>query len=89
VPIALSALVTFVGLFGIVLVLFRVIDLPDGAGGREWALWLGLAGTVGIVAGAMRAMGDERLSPAGSHTDLTGRPASPPAELEPIPPPRP
>ena len=89
VPIALSALVTFVGLFGIVLVLFRVIDLPDGAGGRDWALWLGLAGTFGIVAGAMRAMGDERLSPAGSHTDLTGRPAPPPAELEPIPPPRP
>jgi hypothetical protein len=89
VPVALSALVTFVGLFGLVLVLIRVIDVPDGATGREWALWLGLASTAGIVAGAMRAMGDERLSPEGSHTDLTGRPAPPPAELEPIPPPRP
>jgi len=89
VPVALSALVTFVGLFGVVLVLIRVIDLPDGASGREWALWLGLAGAVGIAAGAMIAMGDERLSPKGSHTDLTGRPAPAPAELEPIPPPRP
>jgi hypothetical protein len=81
--------VTFVGLFGVVLVLIRVIDVPDGAAGREWALWLSLAGAVGIVVGAMKAMGDERLSPAGSHTDLTGSPAPPPAELEPIPPPRP
>jgi hypothetical protein len=41
-------------------VLFRVLDLPDGASGREWALWLGLAGAVGIVAGAVIAMREER-----------------------------
>jgi formate hydrogenlyase subunit 3/multisubunit Na+/H+ antiporter MnhD subunit len=60
VPIALSALVTFAGLFGVVLVLFRVLDLPAGATGREWALWLGLAGAGGIVAGAVIAMREER-----------------------------
>jgi hypothetical protein len=60
VPIALSALVTFAGIFGVLLVLFRVLDLPDGASGREWALWLGLAGAVGIVAGALIAMREER-----------------------------
>jgi multisubunit Na+/H+ antiporter MnhB subunit len=60
VPIALSALVTFAGIFGVLLVLFRVLDLPDGATGREWALWLGLAGAVGIVAGAVIAMREER-----------------------------
>jgi hypothetical protein len=60
VPIALSALVTFAGIFGVLLVLFRVLDLPDGASGREWALWLGLAGAVGIVAGAVIAMREER-----------------------------
>jgi multisubunit Na+/H+ antiporter MnhB subunit len=60
VPIALSALVTFAGIFGVLLVLFRVLDLPDGSTGREWALWLGLAGAVGIVAGALVAMREER-----------------------------
>jgi len=60
VPIALSALITFAGLFGVALVLFRVLDIPDGATGREWALWLGLAGAVGIVAGAVIAMREER-----------------------------
>jgi hypothetical protein len=33
-------------------------------------------------------MRDERLSPPGGHTDLTGRPVAPPAELDPIAPPR-
>jgi hypothetical protein len=89
VPIALSALVVIAGLVGILLVLFRVVDLPDGASGREWALWLGLAGAAGIVTGAALAMRDERLSTPGRYTDLTGRPASPPAEHEPIPAPRP
>jgi hypothetical protein len=89
VPIALSTLVLIAGLVAVLLVLFRVADLPDGAGGREWALWLGLAGAAGIVVGAAVAMRDERLSPPGRHTDLTGRPAPAPAQPEPIPPPRP
>jgi hypothetical protein len=89
VPIALSAFVTLSGLIGIVLVVIRVVDLPDGASGREWALWLGLAGTIGIAAGAALAMEDERLSPPGRHTDLTGRPVPPPSEPDSIPAPRP
>ena len=89
VPIALSGLVTFTGLVGVLLVLIRAADLPDGASGREWALWLGLVGAAGIVAGATLAMRDERLSPPGGHTDLTGRPVPPPAELDPIAPPQP
>ena len=89
VPIAFSGLLTFVGLFGVVLVLFRLVDLPDGASGREWALWLGLAGAAGFTAGAALAMRDERLSPPGRYTDLTGRPGPPPAGIDPISPPRP
>ena len=89
VPIAFSALVAIAGLFGVALVLFRVADIPAGASGREWALWLGLAGAVGILAGAALAMRDERLSPPGRYTDLTGRPVAPPAERDPIPAPRP
>jgi hypothetical protein len=89
VPIALSAFVTLGGLIGLVLVLVRLANLPGAADGREWGLWLGLLATIGIVAGGAFAMRDERLSPSGRHTDLTGRPSQPPSEIEPIPAPRP
>ncbi|MEA2379818.1 MAG: hypothetical protein QOD13_3725 [Thermoleophilaceae bacterium] len=64
VPLALSTLVVIAGLVGVLLVLFRVADLPDAANGREWALWLGLAGAAGVPVGAWVAMSDERV-PAG------------------------
>jgi hypothetical protein len=77
VPVALSALISLVGSAGVILVLIRVLDLPGWAGGREWGLWLGLAGAVGIVVGAVMAMREEV------------RPASPRVEIESIPAPRP
>jgi hypothetical protein len=89
VPIAFSAFVTLAGLIGTVLVLVRVADLPDGADGRGWALWLGLIAALGVTAGGAIAMRDERLSPPGRHTDLMGRPVPAPPEIEPIPAPRP
>jgi hypothetical protein len=85
VPIALDSLVALAGLVAVVLVLVRTLDLPGGAADREWALWLGLAGSVGILGGAMLAMRDERLSPPGRHTDPTGLPTPPPPEVETIP----
>jgi len=84
VPIALDAVVTVLGILASVLALIRVLDLPDLAGGREWALWLGLAGTLGVAGGGWVAVRDERLSPPGRHTDATGRPAPPPPEIAPI-----
>jgi hypothetical protein len=89
VPIALSAFVTLTGLVGLVLLLVRAANLPGAADGREWGLWLGLLAAIGIVMGAAFAMRDERLSPSGRHTDLTGRPAPPPPEIETIAAPRP
>jgi hypothetical protein len=77
IPVALSALVTLVAVIGILLVLFRMLDIPDGASGREWALWLGLVGAVGIATGAVMAMRDEV------------RPEAPAVEIESIPAPRP
>jgi hypothetical protein len=74
VPIATSALVSLSGLFGVLLVLFRLIDIPDGAAGREWALWLGLAGALGIVAGAFIAMRDE-IRPGATRPDIPAIPA--------------
>lgn len=89
VPIALSAIVTLVGLIGAVLVLVRLGNLPDGFDSRELGVWLGLLATIGIVAGGTLSIRDERLSPPGQHTDLTGRPSPPPAEIEPLSAPRP
>jgi hypothetical protein len=89
VPIALSAFVTLAGLIGLLLVLVRLASLPGAADGREWGLWLGLLAAAGIVAGGAFAMRDERLSPQGRHTDLTGRPSPAPPEIEPIAAPRP
>ncbi len=89
VPVALTVLVTFAGLLGVLLVLFRLIALPEGADGRSFGLWLALAATLGIVIGSLVAMRDERPSPAGGHTDVTGRPVAPPAEIETFPAPRP
>jgi hypothetical protein len=88
VPVTLAALVTLAGLAATALVVLRVFDLPDGAGGREWGLWLGLAGSLGIFGGGMLAIRDERPSPPGRHTDLTGRPAPPAPEVETIAAPR-
>ena len=61
VPIAFSALVVGVALAGILLVLYRTVDIPNAASGREWGLWLGLAGAVGIAVGAWMSMRDERV----------------------------
>jgi hypothetical protein len=72
----------------VVLVLIRLAATPGGLDGREPGIWLGLAAAIGIVAGAFLSMRDERLSPEGAHTDLTGLPAPPPPEIERIPAPR-
>jgi hypothetical protein len=60
VPVALAAVVTLVGVVGLVLVLLRVLDVPDAYGGREWGLWLGLAGALGILAGGILAIRNQR-----------------------------
>ena len=85
VPVALAALVAMGGLIAVLVVLFRIVDLPEGISGRDWGVWAALAGALGIVAGALVAIRDERPSPPGRHTDATGRPAPPPEELDPIP----
>ena len=88
VPIAFSVFLCLGGLLGVVLVLIRVLDLPGDASAREWGLWLGLASAIGIVVGSLVAMRDERPSRPGRHTDLSGAPAPPPADIETIPAPR-
>jgi hypothetical protein len=74
VPVALSALVALAGGIGVLLVLFRAIDLPSGADTREWAIWLGLAGAIGIVAGSVIAMRAE-VRPGATVPDIPAMPA--------------
>lgn len=88
-PLALQSLTALFGLLCLPLVLFRVLNLPGDAHGREWGLWIALAAVIGIVAGALVAMRDERRSPAGRHTDLTGVPVAAPREIETHPAPHP
>jgi hypothetical protein len=89
VPIFLDALVALAGIIASVLVLVRVAFLPDGADSREWGLWLGLVGALGIAVGGWISMRDQRVSRPGRPTDLTGRPVAEPAEIEVLPPPDP
>ncbi len=89
VPIALDALATLLGLPALVLVLVRVLDLPEVATGREFGVWVALAGAAGIVVGGALAMRDERLSPPGRYVDATGRPVPKPPEIEALPAPPP
>jgi hypothetical protein len=89
VPLAIESLTALFGLLALVLVVIRVLNLPDDLHGREWGLWLGLVAALGIVAGGLVAMRDERRTPGGRHTDLSGVPVSSPREIESLPAPRP
>ena len=105
VPIALESLVTLFAILLLLLVVFRLADPPDvtflestsapGARSnvedidRVAGAWLGLVSVLGICAGGLIAMRDERRSPAGRHTDLSGAPTDSPPHVETLPAPRP
>jgi hypothetical protein len=89
VPLAHQSLTSLVGWLAVVLVLIRVLNMPDWAAGREWGLWVALGATIGVAAGGLLALRDERLTRAGRHTDLTGVPVSQQLEVETLSPPRP
>jgi uncharacterized membrane protein HdeD (DUF308 family) len=87
-PLAHQSLTVLVALLALLLVIGRVLNIPDWAEGREGGLWIALLATLGVVAGGLLAMRDERR-PEGRHTDLTGVPVSQPREIETLPAPRP
>jgi hypothetical protein len=88
-PLALQSLTTLIGILALPSVLIRVLNLPDWAGDREWGLWVGLLAVAGVVVGGGLAMRDERRSPEGRHTDLSGVPVAAQPEIEKLPAPRP
>src|SRR5215203_6086965 len=105
VPLAMESLITLFALVLLVLVVFRLADPPDvsflestaGPATREHVedvdraagAWLGLAGALGIFAGGLVAMRDERRPPARGPTDLSGAAVSAGREIETLPPPGP
>lgn len=77
-PIAMDVLTSWVAFLGVLLVLFRTLNLPGPEGvDRQWGLWVGLAACVGTLAGAYWAM---------RRQDSPGLRPNPEPELQPAPP---
>jgi hypothetical protein len=79
VPVAMASLTALLAILGTVLVAIRLASVPIPDATREYGAWLGLAACLGILAGAVRAMNDER----------TPRSAAPEIDVTPLPPPQP
>jgi hypothetical protein len=82
VSISAESLCVLVGIAASVVALVKALG-DDAAGGA----YVGLAAALGVLVTAIVAIRDERLSPSGRHTDMTGRPVSAPPEVEVLPPP--
>ncbi len=59
VPQALSALTVPVALAAALIAVIHTISIPGGANSRDYGLWLGLAGALGVLVGAWRSMSDQ------------------------------
>jgi hypothetical protein len=65
------------------------LDLPGAVIGAHYGAWIGLAATVGVLAGMLVGMRDERLSDPERPTDQAGVPVDRPLEVETLPGPPP
>jgi hypothetical protein len=59
-PVALAVGATVIGLVAVLVVGIRAIALPAMATDRCYGLWLGLAGSLGVLAAGWLSMRDER-----------------------------
>ena len=59
-PVALAVWTTVIGLVGVAVVAVRTVALPDMASERCYGLWLGLAGTFGVLVAGWLSLRDER-----------------------------
>jgi hypothetical protein len=86
-PVAASALTAGLGIFGTLLVLYRIID-PVGDASRKYGLFLGLIAVAGVALGGWLAMQEEGTS-FGGEADRFGGGGAPSAGEPPPPPPPP
>ena len=77
VPLALESLLTLVALVASLMVLFRVLNLPDWANERELGVWVAFAATLGLTGSGLVAMRDQRM-PMSTRVPIEQRPAPPP-----------
>ena len=83
VPQALSALTVPVAVVAAVLAVIHTISIPGGANSRDYGLWLGLAGAIGVLVGAWRSMGDQSFpAVARQEVEVTPLPAPKPSPDE-------
>jgi hypothetical protein len=83
VPQALSALTVPIAVAAAVLAVVHTISIPGGASGRDYGLWLGLAGAIGVLVGAWRSMGDQSFpSVVRQEVEVTPLPAPKPSPDE-------
>jgi hypothetical protein len=59
-PVAAAIWSTLLGLLGVLAAIVRVLERPDAATSLCAGAWLGLAGTILILAGSWQSMRDER-----------------------------
>jgi hypothetical protein len=69
-PVAVSAITAGLGILASLLVIYRVLDPPDGAD-RKFGLYLGLIAALGVAYGGWRAMQEEGTS-FGAQADRLG-----------------
>ena len=74
-PVVATVWAILLGLAGVISAIVRLLERPDHATAVCAGAWLALAGTVAILAGAWRAIGDERRS---QYTPATPAPRSRP-----------
>ncbi len=98
VPIAYASLLCAAGVVAVVIVLLHLGSSPDPGQsvppetrvetGTAAGVYLALVSSIGIFAGSLLAMRDERLSKGSRLTDGTGRPVASAPEPELLSPPR-
>lgn len=86
VGIAVESLVTILAGVGLIVVMVRVLNVPDALEADRTAFVVaGPLATLGVFAGSLIGMRDERLSKPGRPTDATGVPIEAQPEIEVIP----
>jgi hypothetical protein len=73
-PVAAAVIATVASVIAVLLVIWRLLDPPNGFYTRHYGVWLGLAATLLMLAASFSALHDER-TPGAVPPDVPRRPA--------------